>query len=135
MDSKENNSPIILKSVFDNIVKIRAYSMMALSRDTKNSTSNPDIFIIRAFDGGQFIALLLSMILLCNNFILDLILSSLFTISITFWDFTKRSRHYYIQFAKLPTKTRRKWKITMWILFVSFYVYSFAMLLLLQMIG
>ena len=124
MDSKENNSPIILKSVFDNIVKIRAYSMMALSRDTKNSTSNPDIFIIRAFDGGQFIALLL-----------DLILSSLFTISITFLDFTKRSRHYYIQFAKLPTKTRRKWKITMWILFVSFYVYSFAMLLLLQMIG
>ena len=78
--------------------------MMALSRDTKNSTSNPDIFIIRAFDGGQFIALLLSMILLCNNFILDLILSSLFTISITFLDFTKRSRHYYIQFAKLPTK-------------------------------
>lgn len=109
--------------------------MMALNRDNKNNTSDPDIFIIRAFDGGLFIALLLSMILLCNNFILDLILSSLFTMSITFLDFSQRSRHYCIQFAKLPAKTRRKWKITMWILFVSFYVYSFAMLLLLQMIG
>ena len=106
----------VFVSIFNNIVKIRAYALMALGRNNKKDTM-PGSYDVRLLDGGIVTALCLSIIFLWHNFTLVWIM-----------DFGKWSERYYIRFGKLPDKTRLRWKIGMWILVVALYIFSFAII-------
>ena len=113
-------------SIFNCIVKIRAYALMSLGGDNKYDM--PDVWYIRGLDGGIFFALFVSTIWLCDNFILTCIVCALYFLLVYFIDFGKRSAQYYKKFGKLPDKTKRNWKITTWTLVITFYLYAFVVL-------
>lgn len=117
----------VFESIFNNIVQIRAYALMALGRNKKKETP-PDIYDIRLLDGGIVMALCFSIIFLWHNFTLVWIILAVYFIFVWFMDFGKRSKRYYIRFGNLPDKTRLRWKISMWILVVALYIYSFAII-------
>ena len=119
----------VFASLFNNIVKVRAYTLMALGRNNKNDTI-PSIYDIRLLDGGIVMALCFSIIFLWHNFTLVWITLAVYFIFVWFMDFGKRSERYYIRFGNLPDKTRLRWKICMWILVVALYIYSFAIIYL-----
>ena len=117
----------VFVSIFNNIVKIRAYALMALGRNNKKDTT-PNNYDVRLLDGGIVTALFFSIIFLWQNFTLAWIILAVYSIFVWFTTFGKRSERYYIRFGKLPDKTRLKWKISMWILVVALYIYSFAII-------
>lgn len=119
----------VFASLFNNIVKVRAYTLMALGRNNKNDTI-PSIYDSRLLDGGIVMALCFSIIFLWHNFTLVWITLAVYFIFVWFMDFWKRSERYYIRFGNLPDKTRLRWKICMWILVVALYIYSFAIIYL-----
>lgn len=118
----------VLKSYFDTIVKLRAYALMALG--CKKNDIEPNMWYFRAFDFGIISALFVSINLLCENFTLACIVSALYLILVYSIDFMKRSTHYCVRFGKLPDKTRLKWKVNVWIVVTSLYLYTFAILFL-----
>lgn len=113
--------------IFNNIVKIRAYALMALGRNNKKDTL-PSVYDIRLLDGGIVMALCFSIIFLWHNFTLAWIILAVYFIFVWFTDLGKRSERYYIRFGKLPDKKRLRWKISMWIIVVALYIYSFAII-------
>lgn len=117
----------VFVTIFKNIVKMRAYALMALGRNSKKDTM-PGIDDVRLLDGGIMMALCFSIIVLWHNFTLAWIILAVYFIFVWFTDFGKRSERYYIRFGQLPVKTRRRWKISMWILVVALYIYSFAII-------
>ena len=117
----------VFASIFNNIVRIRAYALMALGKNNKKETL-PDIYDVRLLDGGIVMTLCFSIIFLWHNFTLAWITLAVYFIFVWFTDFGKRSERYYIRFGKLPDKTRLRWKIGMWFLVVAFYIYSFAII-------
>lgn len=117
----------VFESIFNNIVQIRAYALMALGRNKKKETL-PGIYDIRLLDGGIVMALCFSIIFLWHNFTLVWIILAVYFIFVWFMDFGKRSKRYYIRFGNLPDKTRLRWKISMWILVVALYIYLFAII-------
>lgn len=121
----------VFASIFNNIVKIRAYALMALGRNNEKDTT-PNIDDVRLLDGGIVSTLCFSIIYLWHNFTLVWIILAVYFIFVWFMDFGKRSERYYIRFGQLPVKTRRRWKISMWILVVALYIYSFAIIFFLS---
>lgn len=117
----------VFASIFNNIVRIRAYALMALGKNNKKETL-PDIYDVRLLDGGIVMTLCFSIIYLWHNFTLAWITLAVFFIFVWFMDFENRSERYYIRFGNLPYKTRLRWKISMWILVVALYIYSFAII-------
>ena len=117
----------VFESIFNNIVRIRAYALMALGRNNKKETL-PGIYDVRLLDGGIVMALCFSIIFLWHNFTLVWITLAVYFIFVWFMDFGKRSKRYYIRFGNLPDKTRLRWKISMWILVVALYIYLFAII-------
>lgn len=117
----------VFVSIFNNIVKIRAYALMALGRNNKKDTM-PGSYDVRLLDGGIVTALCLSIIFLWHNFTLAWIILAVYFIFVWFTTFGKRSERYYIRFGKLPNKTRLRWKIGMWFLVVALYIYSFSII-------
>ena len=113
--------------IFNNIVQIRAYALMALGRNNKKDTL-PSVYDIRLLDGGIEMALCFSNIFHWHNCTLAWITLAVYFICEWFMDFEKRSERYYIRFGNLPDKTRLRWKIGMWIFVVTLYIYSFAIL-------
>lgn len=113
--------------IFNNIVQIRAYALMALGRNNKKDTL-PSVYDIRLLDGGIVMALCFSIIFYWHNCTLAWITLAVYFICGWFMDFGKRSERYYIRFGNLPDKTRLRWKIGMWIFVVTLYIYSFAIL-------
>lgn len=113
--------------IFNNIVQIRAYALMALGRNNKKDTL-PSVYDIRLLDGGIVMALCFSIIFHWHNCTLAWITLAVYFICGWFMDFEKRSERYYIRFGNLPDKTRLRWKIGMWIFVVTLYIYSFAIL-------
>lgn len=113
--------------IFNNIVQIRAYALMALGRNNKKDTL-PSVYDIRLLDGGIVMALCFSIIFHWHNCTLAWITLAVYFICGWFMDFEKRSERYYIRFGNLPDKTRLRWKIGMWIFVVTLYIYSFASL-------
>lgn len=114
-------------SIFNNIVQIRAYALMALGRNNKKDTL-PSVYDIRLLDGGIVMALCFSIIFLWHNFTLAWIILAVYFIFVWFIDFGERSKRYYIRFGNLHDKTRLRWKVSMWIFVVSLYIYLFAMI-------
>ncbi|MBO5024710.1 MAG: hypothetical protein J6K43_07140 [Lachnospiraceae bacterium] len=108
--------------LFNNIVQIRAYALMALGRNNKKD-SFPSVYDIRLLDGAIVTALCFSTIFLWHNFTLVWIIFAVYFIFVWFMDFGKRSKRYYIRFGNLPDKTRLRWKISMWSLVVALYIY------------
>lgn len=117
----------VFASIFNNIVQIRAYALMALGRNNKKDTL-PSVYDIRLLDGGIVMALCFSIIFLWHNFTLAWIILAVYFIFVWFTDFGKWSERYYIRFGNLHDKTRLRWKISMWILVVALYIYSFAII-------
>lgn len=117
----------VFASIFNNIVRIRAYALMALGKNNKKETL-PSVYDIRLLDGGIVMALCFSIIFLWHNFTLAWIILAVYFIFVWFTDFGKWSERYYIRFGKLPDKTRLRWKIGMWILVVALYIFSFAII-------
>lgn len=117
----------VFVSIFNNIVKIRAYALMALGRNNNKDTM-PGSYDVRLLDGGIVTALFFSIIFLWHNFTLAWIILAVYFIFVWFTDFGKWSERYYIRFGKLPDKTRLRWKIGMWILVVALYIFSFAII-------
>lgn len=117
----------VFVSIFNNIVQIRAYALMALGRNNKKDTL-PSVYDIRLLDGGIVMALCFSIIFLWHNFTLAWIILAVYFIFVWFIDFGERSKRYYIRFGNLHDKTRLRWKISMWIFVVSLYIYFFAMI-------
>ena len=117
----------VFVSIFNNIVKIRAYALMALGRNNKKDTM-PGSYDVRLLDGGIVTALCFSIIFLLHNFTLAWIILAVYFILVWFTDFGKWSERDYIRFGKLPDKTRLRWKIGMWILVVALYIFSFAII-------
>lgn len=117
----------VFVSIFNNIVQIRAYALMALGRNNKKDTL-PSVYDIRLLDGGIVIALCFSIIFLWHNFTLAWIILAVYFIFVWFIDFGERSKRYYIRFGNLHDKTRLRWKVSMWIFVVSLYIYFFAMI-------
>lgn len=117
----------VFASIFNNIVQIRAYALMALGRNNKKDTM-PGSYDVRLLDGGIVMALCFSIIFLWHNFTLAWIILAVYFIFVWFTDFGERSERYYIRFGKLPDKTRLRWKIGMWILVVALYIFSFAII-------
>lgn len=115
-------------SVFNNIVKIRAYALMALGRNNKKDTI-PDSWDVRLLDGSIVMALCFSIIFLWQSFTLGWITFAVYFILVCFMDFGKRSDRYCIRFGKLPDKTRLKWKVCVWIFIITIYIYLFTNLL------
>ena len=113
--------------IFNNIVKIRAYALMALGRNNKKDTT-PNTSDVSLLDGGIVTALCFSIIFLWHNFTLAWIILAVYFIFVWFTAFGKRSERYYIRFGKLPDKTRLRWKIGMWFLVVALYIYSFSII-------
>ena len=117
----------VFASIFNNIVRIRAYALMALGRNNKKDTL-PSVYDIRLLDGGIVMALCFSIIFLWHNFTLAWIILAVYFIFVWFIDFGERSKRYYIRFGNLHDKTRLRWKVSMWIFVVSLYIYLFAMI-------
>mgnify|MGYP000544613234 FL=1 len=117
----------VFASIFNNIVQIRAYALMALGRNNKKDTL-PSVYDIRLLDGGIVMALCFSIIFLWHNFTLACIILAVYFIFVWFIDFGERSKRYYIRFGNLHDKTRLRWKVSMWIFVVSLYIYLFAMI-------
>ena len=117
----------VFASIFNNIVRIRAYALMALGKNNKKETL-PDIYDVRLLDGGIVMTLCFSIIFIWHNFTLAWITLAVYFIFVWFMDFENRSERYYIRFGNLPNKTRLRWKISMWILVVALYIYSFAII-------
>ena len=117
----------VFASIFNNIVQIRAYALMALGKNNKKETL-PDIYDVRLLDGGIVMTLCFSIIFIWHNFTLAWITLAVYFIFVWFMDFENRSERYYIRFGNLPNKTRLRWKISMWILVVALYIYSFAII-------
>lgn len=117
----------VFASIFNNIVRMRAYALMALGKNNKKETL-PSVYDIRLLDGGIVMALCFSIIFLWHNFTLAWIILAVYFIFVWFTDFGKWSERYYIRFGKLPDKTRLRWKIGMWILVVALYIFSFAII-------
>ncbi|WP_303644744.1 hypothetical protein [Bacteroides caecimuris] len=117
----------VFASIFNNIVRIRAYALMALGKNNKKETL-PDIYDVRLLDGGIVMTLCFSIIFIWHNFTLAWITLAVYFILVWFMDFENRSERYYIRFGNLPNKTRLRWKISMWILVVALYIYSFAII-------
>lgn len=117
----------VFASVFNNIVRIRAYALMALGRNNRKDTF-PDVYDIRLLDGGIVMALCFSIIFLWHNFTLVWIIIAVYFIFVWFMDCGKRSERYYIRFGNLPDKTRLRWKISIWIFVVALYICFFAMI-------
>ena len=117
----------VFASIFNNIVQIRAYALMALGKNNKKETL-PDIYDVRLLDGGIVMTLCFSIIFIWHNFTLAWITLAVYFIFVWFMDFEKRSKRYYIRFGNLPNKTRLRWKISMWILVVALYIYLFAII-------
>ena len=117
----------VFASIFNNIVRIRAYALMALGKNNKKETL-PDIYDVRLLDGGIVMTLCFSIIFIWHNFTLARITLAVYFILVWFMDFENRSERYYIRFGNLPNKTRLRWKISMWILVVALYIYSFAII-------
>ena len=117
----------VFVTIFNNIVKIRAYALMALGRNNKKDTM-PGIYDVRLLDGGIVMALCFSIIMLWHNFTLAWIILAVYFIFVWFTDFGKRSERYYMAFGKLPGKIRLRWKISMRFLVVALYIYSFAII-------
>lgn len=117
----------VFASIFNNIVQIRAYALMALGRNNKKDTL-PSVYDIRLLDGGIVMALCFSIIFLWHNFTLAWIILTVYFIFVWFIDFGERSKRYYIRFGNLHDKTRLRWKVSMWIFVVSLYIYLFAMI-------
>lgn len=113
--------------IFNNIVKIRAYALMALGRNNEKDTT-PNTYDVSLLDVGIVTALCFSIVFLWHNFTLAWIILAVYFIFIWFTDLGKRSERYYIRFGKLPDKIRLRWKISMWILVVALYIYSFAII-------
>jgi len=121
----------VFASLFNNIVKIRAYALMALGSNNKNDTI-PSPWDVKLLDVGIVTALCLSIIFQWHNFTLVWITLAVYFIFVWFLDFGKRSERYYIRFGNLPDKTRLRWKICMWILVVALYIYLFAIIYFLR---
>lgn len=117
----------VFASIFNNIVRIRAYALMALGKNNKKETL-PDIYDVRLLDGGIVMTLCFSIIFIWHNFTLAWITLAVYFIFVWFMDIENRSERYYIRFGNLPNKTRLRWKISMWILVVALYIYSFAII-------
>lgn len=117
----------VFESIFNNIVRSRAYALMALGRNNKNDTL-PSVYDISLLNGGIVMTLCFSIIFLWHNFTLAWIVLAVYFIFVWFIDFGKRSARYYIRFGKLPDKTRLRWKIGMWIFVVALYIYLFAII-------
>jgi hypothetical protein len=117
----------VFASIFNNIVRIRAYALMALGKNNKKETL-PDIYDVRLLDGGIVMTLCFSIIFIWHDFTLAWITLAVYFIFVWFMDFENRSERYYIRFGNLPNKTRLRWKISMWILVVALYIYSFAII-------
>lgn len=117
----------VFSSIFSNLVRVRAYALMALGRNNKKETL-PGIYDVRLLDGGIVMALCFSIIFLWHDFTLAWIILGVYFVFVWFTDFGKRSERYYIRFGKLPDKTRLRWKIGMWFLVVALYIYSFAII-------
>lgn len=117
----------VFASIFNNIVQVRAYALMALGRNNKKDTI-PSIYDIRLLDGGIVMTLCFSIIFLWHNFTLAWIIPAVYFIFVWFMDFGKRSERYYIRFGNLPDKTRLRWKIGMWIFVVALYIYLFSII-------
>ncbi len=117
----------VFASIFNNIVRIRAYALMALGKNNKKETL-PDIYDVRLLDRGIVMTLCFSIIFIWHNFTLAWITLAVYFIFVWFMDFENRSERYYIRFGNLPNKTRLRWKISMWILVVALYIYSFAII-------
>ena len=100
---------------------------MALGKNNKKETL-PDIYDVRLLDGGIVMTLCFSIIFIWHNFTLAWITLAVYFIFVWFMDFENRSERYYIRFGNLPNKTRLRWKISMWILVVALYIYSFAII-------
>lgn len=117
----------VFVTIFKNIIKMRAYALMALGRNNEKDTT-PNNYDVRLLDGGIMMALCFSIIFLWHNFTLAWVILAVYFIFVWFTTFGKRSKRYYIRFGKLPDKTRLRWKISMWILVVALYIYSFAII-------
>ena len=117
----------VFASIFNNIVRIRAYALLALGKNNKKETL-PDIYDGRLLDGGIVMTLCFSIRFIWHNFTLAWITLAVYFILVWFMDFENRSERYYIRFGNLPNKTRLRWKISMWILVVALYIYSFAII-------
>lgn len=117
----------VFASIFNNIVRIRAYALMALGKNNKKETL-PDIYDVQLLDGGIVMTLCFSIIFIWHNFTLAWITLAVYFIFVWFMDFENRSERYYIRFGNLPNKTRLRWKISMWILVVALYIFSFAII-------
>lgn len=117
----------VFSSIFSNLVRVRAYALMALGRNNKKETL-PGIYDVRLLDGGIVMALCFSIIFLWHDFTLAWIILGVYFVFVWFTDFGKRSERYYIRFGKLPDKTRLRWEIGMWFLVVALYIYSFAII-------
>ena len=121
----------VFASLFNNIVKIRAYALMALGRNNRHDTI-PCPWDVKLLDVGIVTALCLSIIFQWHNFTLVWITLAVYFIFVWFLDFGKRSERYCIRFGNLPDKTRLRWKICMWILVVALYIYLFAIIYFLR---
>ncbi len=117
-----------VEAFFDTIIKLNAYALMAFG--SKKNDIYPNSYYYRAFIFGIMFALFVSTMLLCGNLTLACIISVVYFIFSFFINFGKRSTRYYMRFSKLPDKTRMKWKISVWIVVVSLYIYTYSVLFL-----
>lgn len=118
-------------SIFNNIVKIRAYALMALGRNNKKDTM-PNFWDIRLLDCGIVMAICFSILFLWQSFTLVWIAFAIYFTLVCFLDFGKWSNRYCIRFGKLPDKTRLRWKVCVWIFVITVYVCLFANLFFLS---
>ena len=118
-------------SIFNSIVKIRSYALMALGSNNKKDTI-PDFWYVRLLDCGIVTALCLFIIFQWHNFTLVWIIYAIYFVCVCFMDFWKQSERYCIRFGKLPDKTRLKWKTGVWIFVVVLYIYLFAIVYILS---
>lgn len=115
-------------SIFNSLVKTRAYALMALGKNNKKDIM-PNTWDITCFDGGLVVALCISITNIWHNSTLTWIVFAAYFILVCFMDYRKQSERYYIRFDKLPDKTRLKWKICAWAFVIIVYIYLFVIIL------
>lgn len=114
-------------SIFNSLVKTRAYALMALGKNNKKDIM-PNTWDITRFDGGLVVALCISITNLWHNSTLTWIVFAAYFILVCFMDYRKQSERYYIRFGKLPDKTRLKWKICAWAFVIIVYICLFVII-------
>lgn len=114
-------------SIFSNLVKTRAYALMALGKNNKKDIM-PNSWDVKLLDCSLAMVLCLPILILWQNFTVAFCVFAVYFILVCFMEYGKRSERYYIRFGKLPDKTRLRWKICVWAFVITIYICLFAII-------